>query len=550
MIKKEKTITHSSEQFASDIKWTNLSDLCVFDERIVKKYFHNIPNHWLKILFPFETTKPKQYYDEEIYKQIRTILSSSFDKDMLYCKRTISYFANEFDSIYACFNRLSYIIDVLKRKNDNSEQHYRQFIFPIYMELMEAIWKPLARLCIIAIEKPDELEYQKYSNFNINILENKIKKHEKYELLKGVDRELRNNIAHHKFEFSDNVMKTDMVILHDPVDRDMHYTEIDNLIFGLYDNCSAIIYCILKYISENEVNFDTIPFGHYIKSQILSEAIKSNRISIAENTCSTLNNSLQRNLKITFDYPCDIRVLTFMFYLIKLLVKFIDADKYFIAIHSKKDKSYVWLITNRDRALLFLENKLGVSEYLKTGDIQIFKRLKEYTKTPKYPRAFRILPDIFRNTCITIKREFTHIKGWYIVNEYDFSTGISGRFEIDIVLRRELTKNEINNVIFKTLNNKRAVFKRFFIALWFIIMSIFVKRIKVQPIINVVLIKIWKKEKRDYDTVLDPKYANPLCICCAEWNRDKSFKWLDSRSNDEYIKKIQIRWFNIDNKAT
>ena len=313
------------EQFASDIFWPNFTRDAKIDQRVVALYFSNIPQHWIPLLWPFENSSPEKYYAEETYQLVLTLLADAYDANMMYCEKCLTYFANELDAAYANYRRVTQLIHELPTPQIGRERRFRQHIFPLYQELIEAVWRPLARFCVIALENPTDTDFDKYAGYAINTLESKLEnKHSKFEILLGVNRTLRNNIAHHKFEFSDDVMKQDTVILHDPTDNELSDGEIDILITELYDCCSAIMYGILRYSAEHEHHFTAIPFGHYLREQIIAHAIQEKRISLEKSTfVKTTKGVYQRNLEIRYYYPNDARVLMLLFSALKVVVRFL-----------------------------------------------------------------------------------------------------------------------------------------------------------------------------------------------------------------------------------
>lgn len=381
--------------FGSNIFWMDLQNKMEIDQNIVSKYFSQIPSYWLPLLLPYETSKPEMFYSEDSYETTLEILKNTFEDNFEYFEKCVLHFANEIDSAYAGLQRIAMAVKALPSTEIDREPRLRQYYFPVYQELIEGVWRALARFCVIALEKPTEAELQKYAEYKISVLEDKLRnKHLKFDLLSGFDRILRNNIAHHKSEFSDDVMKHNIVVLHDPEPRDMPDYEIRDLLLTLYDNCTAIIYCILKYGAKNEDKLKTIAFGHYVRSQIVSLALKNKRIFIEENTFVVNKEIEQRNLKIQYNYPCDLRAVMFILFALKLAVLFLTSKKYFITVAPQKGMPYIWVTTTHDKAVMFSEDSLGLSEYLKSGDIQIFRDQKKIFSRPFIPVKLTLIPQL------------------------------------------------------------------------------------------------------------------------------------------------------------
>jgi len=533
------------EIFGSNIVWMDLQNKMEIDQNIVSKYFSQIPSYWLPLLLPYETSKPEMFYSEDSYVTTLEILKNTFGDNFDYFEKCVLYFANEIDSSYAGLQRIAKAVKALPSTEIDREPRLRQYYFPVYQELIEGVWRALARFCVIALEKPTEAELQKYAEYKISVLEDKLrKKHLKFDLLSGFDRILRNNIAHHRIEFSDDVMKHNIVVLHDPEPRDMPDYEIRDLLLTLYDNCTAIIYCILKYGAKNEDKLKTIPFGHYVRSQIVSLALKNKRIFIEENTFVVNKEIEQRNLKIQYNYPCDLRAVMFVLFALKLAVLFLTSKKYFITVAPQKGMPYIWVTTTHDKAVMFTEDSLGLSEYLKSGDIQIFRDQKKIFGRPFIPVKLTLIPQLLFLVASNIKRNLLYLKGWSVLYEYNFSTGISGRFEIFLTTYKDLSSEKLKEIIAKIIRKKRGLFKHLLIALWHLIYYAFNKKKRPEPPVNVVLVSVWKKEKRQSQLCLNPLSKNNLCICYAEWNQDEHFKQLTPQDKDENHKNITIRWFN------
>lgn len=517
MDKQEGTI---KEIFGSGIVWLDLQNKIETDQNIVSEYFSQIPSYWLPLLLPYETSKPEMFYSEDSYVTTLEILKNSFEGNSDHFEKYIFYFANEIDSAYAGLQRITKAVKSLPNIENDRESRLRQYYFPVYQELIEGVWRALARFCVIALEKPDETELQKYAKYKINVIEDKLrKKHSKFDLLSGFDRELRNNIAHHKIEFSDDVMKHNTVVLHDPEPRDISDYEIRDLLLSLYDNCTAIIYCILKYGAENEDKFKSIPFGHYVRSQIVSLALKNKRTFIEENTFVVNGEIQQRNLKVQYNYPCDLRAVMFVLYVLKLAVLFLTSKDYFIAVEPQKGMPYIWVRTTHDRAVMFTKDNLGLSEYLKTGDIQIFRDRKKIFRPPIIPVKLTLIPHLFFLVASNLKRNLKYQRGWSKLYEYNFSTGISGRFEIFLTTHKDLSQEKLKTLIDKIIIKKRGLFKYLFLSFWHLIYYVFNKKTIPAPPVNVVLVSVWKKEKRQSQLHLNTYSKNNMCVCYAEWNQ-------------------------------
>jgi len=542
MDKHEKIIT---DIFGSNIVWMDLQNKMEIDQYIVSKYFSQISSYWLPLLLPYETSKPEMFYSEDSYVTTLEILQKSFEDNFDYFEKCVLYFANEIDSAYAGLQRITKAVEALPNTEIDREPRLRQYYFPVYQELIEGIWKALARFCVIALEKPAEAELQTYAKYKINVLEDKLRnKHLKFDLLSGFDRILRNNIAHHKIEFSDDVMKHNTIVLHDPEPIDMPDYEIRDLLLSLYDNCTAIIYCILKFGAVNEDKLKSIPFGHYVRSQIVSLVLKNKRIFIEENTFVVNKEIQQRNLKIQYNYPCDIRAVMFVLFVLKLVVLFLTSKNYFITVAPPKGMPYIWVTTTHDRAVMFTEDNLGLSEYLKSGDIQIFRDQKKIFRTPIIPVKLTLIPQLLFLVASNIKKNFLYHKGWSVLYEYNFSTGISGRFEIFLTTYKDLSPEKLKAIIVKIIRKKRGLFKHLLLALWHLIYYAFNKKTRPAPPVNVVLVSVWNKEKRQSQLYLNPHSKNNLCVCYAEWNQDEHFKQLTPQEKDENYNNITIRWFN------
>ena len=533
----------SENQFASNIFWPNFA-IYATDRRIVSQYFINIPSHWLFLLLPFESSSPEKYYDENVFEIVSELLADAFDNDLSYFEKSLSYFANELDSAYTSYQRATQLICEMPIPEIGRELRLRQYVFPTYQELIEAVWRPLARFCVMALEKPSETDFEKYSNYGIKEIESKLSnRHSKFELLSGFDRVVRNNIAHHKFEFSDDVMKQDVIVLHDPREQDISDDEIDILLTDLYDNCSAILYGILRYGALNERRLTVVPFGHHIRSQVVKHAIQDRRIHIEKNTFVETNAGRQRNLEIRYNYPCDVRVLMFAFSVLKLAVRFLPSDSYFITVKPKKGMHYIWIRTEHHLAQSFLQDKLSLADYLKASDTQILRKWDELTRKPKLPTIFGFLPSLLPNLISVITREIRYYKGWSVIDERNFSTGVNGRYEVYLVQHRSFSQEEIRRIIRKVIHKKRALFKHLFLAIWDIIRNI-VKKTRVRSTVNVVIVQLWEKDKRISQMSFSPNQGHPLCVCCAEWNRTGSFLWLQPSGQDEKVgDEIVIRWF-------
>ena len=128
--------------------------------------------------------------------------------------------------------------------------------------------------------------------------------------------------------------------------------------------------------------------------------------------------------------------------------------------------------------------------------------------------------------------------------EYNFSTGISGRFEIFLTIYKDLSPENLKAIIVKIIRKKRGLFKHLLLALWNLIYYAFNKKTRPAPPVNVVLVSVWKKEKRQSQLYLNSHSKNNLCVCYAEWNQDEYFKQLTTQEKDENYKNTTIRWFN------
>ena len=533
----------NSGQVGDLINWVNPSHITKFDPRLVKRYFSNVPSHWVVLLFPFETSKPERYYSEACYSKCLLTLQNSFDKDNSLFKCTLESIANQLDSAYSTYLRSARTMRTISSDiKVDRETRFRQYIFPLYQEMYEGVWRALARILVIAIENPRHLDIEKYVNYRSNVISDKLKSKSFQEVLGGWDNGLRNNIAHLTFEFPEDALKGNVVLLHDPQDREIFDFEIDRIVKDFFDTCSAMMYATLRYLAIVEASLYPLPIGTYIRSQIVATAINEKRIRVLETSTANTRGSLQRNLKVNYAYRPNMMAFQFAFYLLKLAVQFLPAEKYFIVM-GHGNSQMIWILTDHSRAQSFLNGSLNIDGYLATGDIQVFVESKLLGRKVGKLMLLRFLPEILGALQPIFKREYQFHRGWAVYHERDFSVGVNGRYEIAIVLHRNVSEDEIRSAIKAVIRKKRAVFRTFALALWDVGKALFKKRIKVRKVTNVVLVTVWTKGKRPDEMGVNPHTGQDNCICCAEWNRNTDFQWFEPKSNDENSGDLTIRWF-------
>lgn len=514
------------------------------------RHFAETPEHWTHILLPFESHVPEKYYSEDVYQLAARILRRAFDDEADYFTACSAFFSGEIDSAYAGYERAVRALRALPSKDVNRETRFREHVFPLYLELIEGVWRPLARFFLVALERPPEKGFPRYARYRLSEIKNKLAKPEgQWELTEGWNRMLRNSIAHQTCYFPDDVHKDDVVVLRDGssasmVEQEVSDCQIDIWLDDLCDTCSAMLYAILRYYAAWEVKDGSVRVGHYVRNRILTSAIEDKNVRILSNTICKYDDGEQRNLSILYDRPCDIRAVSFTLHVLELAVHFLPSNKYLIAVGKRDGLSYLWLTTTHARAMSFLNGSLSLLDYFMTDDFQVMSKGRRIYRIPRFPPRLRGIRHIIALGHIIAKREWQYLRGWHVVQDRDFSYGATGRYELTVVLRKEMSRNEVRDIVRKLVRRKRSQQKRGFARLWHLVRTLLRKHPYPRPRAKVVLVQVWEKEKRPSVMNVNPDKGDPLCVCCAEWNTDEHFTWIARSMSDEHVDGIVLRWFN------
>lgn len=528
------------------IQWLNpdLEASLHLNRRTIAERLPSIPRHWLPLLLPFETASPHIYYDEAAARIVHSALSRAFTGDWTRLNDMLAAFGTQLDFAYATYLRIARLADDALCREMDRETKYRQYVFPAYLDLFEGVWKLLCRALLIAIETPEKGQIEKCLAYKPNVLSDKLNKYpDTWPLFSGWNTALRNSIAHNDFEFSDDVMKDRLIVLHNPATEDMPDFEIDLHFREMLYTCSGMLFAFLRFIGSNESAISLTLLGHYLRSQIISQSIASPHVHIDSNTCATAQDGTQRNITVQYTAHCNARAIMLMFHVLKLARNFLTADRYYVVIDSKKGLPFVWINTPHDRATAFIDGTMSFEALIQTGDIQIFRPWKHLSR---HSRLRHLLPFITRMIPVGFAAaadELRTQRGWSVAYDRDFSTGLCGRHEVFLYVHRQLSRDEIRQAVRKAASKKRALFRSVFLALWDMLRALVKKRVRCRPPVNVVLVHVWLKKKRQEQMCCSPTDGHPLCICCAEWNRDTDFRWLEPRPDDEVVDSIRLRWF-------
>jgi hypothetical protein len=530
------------------IDFPNLSHFSFFNDEALNSFFEGIPRYWYSTLYSFAEEKPFLYYKESTYNLTCNLLTKLLKENEILFLQYIKTLREDIDQAFFDFTEITH--SLIEIESDSvKEKDIRGSWLPLYLKLIEGPWVSLAKVYLCCIEKPTGSKIGKIKKQALAGLHTKLyKQHKMYDLFIGWNKTIRDNIAHQLYRASLKVFEKDEIIFEnsDKTTETYSFRRLQTYIRDLYDCCSAMMYPLLVALGRLDGKYPANSLGIHIRERLFKNQINDVNVRVTDTSYTEIEGGVQRNIEIDNARSIDITLFMHSLYVLKVCHSLLPATQYFLSVHKGK-KLLFWISIKKKRLLDILNDKLSLQDLLATGDIQTFfinsKNLfeKKYKKRKWFRSWFWKF--LWTNLQVQIKKLPSHI-GYKVIREQKKYVGTDLRSHVYILLKKVPNRRDFERIIKAQVYKRANPLKNLALAFWDVITHVFKRKGRARSYHSIVLVSFWLKEKREADMNFAVNNGHPLCLACAEWNKDEHFKWLSQkRESDIQLGDITLRFF-------